>query len=112
MDKGASARALLGSVGRLAIGPARRPRCGPCLTALIALVALLSTLFLADASADVNRWTTSVPEGGNVNSLVIDPSAPATLYAGPGGGVFDYEALAPCTPGPSRHCPPRRVPFR
>jgi photosystem II stability/assembly factor-like uncharacterized protein len=89
MDKGASARAPLALARRLAIGPARRPRCGPSVTALITLVALISALFPAKSSAGINTWTTHGPEGGWVSSLVIDNRTPATLYAGTrGGGIF------------------------
>jgi hypothetical protein len=89
MDKGASAQAPPAFPRRLAICPARRLRCGPSLTALIALVALISALLPAHSSAGINRWATSGPAGENVNSLAIDPSAPATLYAGTlRGGVF------------------------
>src|SRR5712664_1614903 len=35
-----------------------------------------------------NRWTSNGPEGGSVTALAIDPSNPAIIYAGAGGGVF------------------------
>ena len=41
------------------------------------------------ASAGVNVWTSSGPDGGIVNALAVDPVTPATVYAGTnGGGVF------------------------
>src|SRR6187455_2750581 len=58
-------------------------------TSVILLAALLSTVSPANSSAGVNRWTSNGPEGGVAQSLVIDPSRPATLYAGMvAGGVF------------------------
>ena len=35
-----------------------------------------------------------LPDNPSVNALTIDPSTPATLYAGTGSGVFDYQRLA------------------
>ena len=46
------------------------------------------------SSCDALNWLGTV-----VNALVIDPSAPATLYAGSnGGGVFHYEVCERCPP--------------
>src|SRR6266496_162066 len=73
---------------QLVIRAACRPRCGLSLTTLIQLVVLLPTLFPANTSAGSYRWTTSGPADEDVRSLAIDPSAPATLYAGTGQGVF------------------------
>jgi hypothetical protein len=53
---------------------------------LVILVGLVTPAF--PVSAGVNVWTTNGPEGGNVWALAIDPSKPATLYAGTNGGVF------------------------
>ena len=57
------------------------------------LAVLLCTVVscLADpAQAGVDVWTSNGPEGGTVAALAIDPSTPATLYAGTlGGGVFN-----------------------
>jgi photosystem II stability/assembly factor-like uncharacterized protein len=53
------------------------------------LVLGLSALALtAVAFAGDSTWTSRGPEGVVVLSLVIDPSAPGTLYAGTDGGVF------------------------
>ena len=57
------------------------------LRVLLALV-LLFSIFSSGASAGLNAWTTNGPEGGNTWALAIDPTTPATLYAGTGGGVF------------------------
>jgi hypothetical protein len=56
----------------------------------LALVCLLSLCqFVPSAAlAGNNQWTGLGPDGGTVNSLVVDPSNPATLYAGTYGGVF------------------------
>jgi photosystem II stability/assembly factor-like uncharacterized protein len=76
------------SDGPVVTTPTRCRRREAPVTIAVALVALISTLFPADSSAGVNRWTTSGPDVGNVKALAIDPSAPATLYAGTDGGVF------------------------
>ncbi len=65
----------------------RPPREAP-VTIAAAIVALLCALFPADAYAGANTWTTFGPESAYVNSLAIDPSAPAILYAGTYDGVF------------------------
>ena len=40
-------------------------------------------------SAGLDQWTSIGPEGGVIEAIAIDPSAPDTIYAGtPGGGVF------------------------
>lgn len=58
------------------------------LRALLAAAALAVGL-VAPVSAGVNRWTSNGPYGGNVAALVVDPSRPATAYAGiPYFGVF------------------------
>ena len=44
----------------------------------------------SSALAGANQWTSIGPDGGPINALAIDPSHPATLYAGTGGGVFQY----------------------
>jgi len=38
--------------------------------------------------AEINRWTTNGPAGGDILALAIDPSSPAILYAGTSLGVF------------------------
>jgi photosystem II stability/assembly factor-like uncharacterized protein len=53
--------------------------------------AIVFTLLLAGgpARAGIDQWTNTGPFGGNVQTLVVDPQNPATLYAAaPGGGVF------------------------
>src|SRR5579859_3532377 len=45
-------------------------------------VALGSFSAAGPVSAGTNRWTSHGPLGGFVSALVIDPSSPATLYAG------------------------------
>jgi photosystem II stability/assembly factor-like uncharacterized protein len=47
---------------------------------LVILVGLASSAL--PVSAGVNVWTTNGPEGRWIQALAIDPSAPATLYAG------------------------------
>jgi len=80
-------------------------------TIAVAIVALLWALFPADSSAGVDTWTTSGPEGGIVNSLAIDPSAPATLYAGTYGvGVFRFVPALPDRRPVQR--PPQKLPTR
>ena len=57
----------------------------PMLAATMALAVGSSTTALAGAGT----WTTNGPYGGIVNTLVVDPKNPATLYAAsPIGGVF------------------------
>src|SRR6266542_3100797 len=57
---------------------------------LMTLVVVASMgLAVGVASAGVNAWTSSGPDGGIVNALAVDPVTPATVYAGTnGGGVF------------------------
>ncbi len=51
-----------------------------------AAIALLMTV---SAFAGANRWTTSGPEVGYANAIVVDPKNSNVLYAGsPGGGIF------------------------
>ena len=54
---------------------------------LLSLFSIPVFLFLGPidsgvASAGVLTWTTHGPEGGIIYALAIDPTAPATLYAG------------------------------
>lgn len=57
------------------------------LSRLAVLFALLSISL--PASAAVGQWTPRGPEGGEIDSFVIDPQHPGTLYAGAfAGGVF------------------------
>ncbi len=66
---------------------AARHRVRPLLQ-LIAFLALV-LVSVSPASAGVGRWTTHGPDGGEIRALAIDPSNPATVYAGTaGGGVF------------------------
>ena len=57
-----------------------------------ALFVALVVLLLADqalpAAAGFNVWTSLGPEGGMVQTLVIDPTTPRILYAGTWSGVF------------------------
>lgn len=56
---------------------------------LIGQIAIFSALLSSQAFAGVNTWTTGGPEGGSINSLVIDPSTSAVLYAATAGsGVY------------------------
>jgi photosystem II stability/assembly factor-like uncharacterized protein len=44
---------------------------------------------VSKASAGSNVWTGNGPEGGTIQTLVIDPDSPTTIYAGTSsGGVF------------------------
>jgi hypothetical protein len=53
------------------------------------LLLLGIALFAATASAGVGVWTTNGPGGGDILALAIDPSSPATLYAGTSDrGIF------------------------
>jgi photosystem II stability/assembly factor-like uncharacterized protein len=55
--------------------------------ALLALLAVLSAF--AGASPVSADWVPIGPEGGSILALAIDPSAPATVYAGSdGGGIW------------------------
>jgi photosystem II stability/assembly factor-like uncharacterized protein len=54
---------------------------------LIAILAL-SSVWKPNIYAEINEWTSlGWPEGGNVQSLVIDPQNPNTLYATGSAGV-------------------------
>ena len=44
------------------------------------------------ARADVDVWSSVGPNGGNVFALAIDPHAPATIYAGTGGGAQRFNS--------------------
>jgi hypothetical protein len=57
---------------------------------LLSILALLCPSLAGVAWAGVNVWTTNGPTGGDILALAIDPSAPATVYAGTadGRGVF------------------------
>ena len=56
---------------------------------ILSILVLFSSGLAGVASAGVNAWTTNGPDGGPIAALAIDPSNPATLYAGTeGGGVF------------------------
>ena len=56
---------------------------------LIGLLALFTTSQAGLVSAGTNVWTSNGPEGGTIYALAIDPTTPATLYAGTwSGGVF------------------------
>src|SRR5205809_4873983 len=41
-----------------------------------------------DNSQSLNKWSSNGPDGGEVLSLAIDPSNPATIYAGTAVGLF------------------------
>ena len=54
-----------------------------------AVAVALGALAVASAAmAGDHAWRRLGPDGGQVNALAIDPSAPATLYAGTDRGVF------------------------
>jgi len=57
-------------------------------------VPALAILFLAGSAvrADVDAWSSVGPVGGNVFALAIDPHAPATIYAGTGGGTQKFSS--------------------
>jgi PKD repeat protein len=57
-------------------------------------VPVLAGLILAGvgARADVDVWSSIGPEGGNVFALALDPHAPATIYAGTGGGTQKFSS--------------------
>ncbi len=62
---------------------------GRSLVPILSVLILLCPSLARTAEAGVNRWTTNGPEGREIFSLAIDPTNPATLYAGTlRGGVF------------------------
>ena len=64
------------------------PVAPPFFRQLILLFVWLFGLINAHAAFAQSTWVSIGPEGGPVNALAIDPTTPATLYAGAGGGVF------------------------
>lgn len=60
----------------------------------VAIILFLPTLCLVlasdPASAGLNQWTGNGPGDYQTAALAIDPSTPATLYAGTGSGVFAW----------------------
>src|SRR5262245_18671171 len=50
--------------------------------------AALCALLAPPASAGVNIWTGTGPEGGTISNLAIDPAVPSTMYAGGDAGIF------------------------
>jgi photosystem II stability/assembly factor-like uncharacterized protein len=40
------------------------------------------------AAADIGRWTTNGPYGGNVTTLAVDPQTPTNLYAAGFSGIY------------------------
>jgi hypothetical protein len=53
------------------------------------LLVLVLCCFGKPTVASAQTWTSNGPEGGYIQALAIDPTTPATVYAGtPGGGVF------------------------
>jgi photosystem II stability/assembly factor-like uncharacterized protein len=59
---------------------------------LVILVCLLAAP-LAMAEAAENRWSLLGPDGGNVQSLAVDPGNPRILYAGILGGEGIFKSL-------------------
>jgi photosystem II stability/assembly factor-like uncharacterized protein len=58
-------------------------------TIFFSLLILLNLQPTVRVSAGINIWTGNGPEGGTIYALAIDPSSPATVYAGTSGnGVF------------------------
>jgi hypothetical protein len=55
---------------------------------LVALQIVLCRGLASVAQAGVNFWTSNGPPGTNIISLVVDPTAPTTLFAGTTDGVF------------------------
>ncbi len=69
---------------RLRVVPARRT---------VHVCAFAGLAFLVGvARADVDVWSSVGPDGGNVFALAIDPHAPATIYAGTGGGAHRFNS--------------------
>src|SRR5262245_21912422 len=71
----------------------RRPRVpsspSPAKTHRLAVCCAVLVLAVRGASfAGVNTWTTQGPGGGLLARIAIDPSSPATLYAGTQVGLF------------------------
>ncbi len=61
----------------------------PCVLSLSLALSFVVWTFPHTATAALNQWTARGPKGGEIDSLAIDPSHPATLYAGAfWGGVF------------------------
>lgn len=79
---------LLFFTSSLAVGPSRR-LAKRFLLPILSILILFCPSLAGVASAGVNTWTTNGPERGDIRALAIDPTNPATLYAGTlGGGVF------------------------
>jgi len=56
---------------------------------LIISLILIGASLASTVSAAPNVWTSIGPEGGEIDTLAIDPATPTTLYAGTWrGGVF------------------------
>jgi photosystem II stability/assembly factor-like uncharacterized protein len=51
-------------------------------------LALITDVSNSDSNQNLNSWSTNGPEGGEILSLAIDPSNPATVYAGTAIGLF------------------------
>ncbi len=52
------------------------------------IAVVLAVLLAGPAAAGLDEWSSNGPFGGTVNTLVIDPQNPSTLYAGTDAGVF------------------------
>jgi PKD repeat protein len=74
----------MGVLARLRRFPTRRCVCACGLASL--------ALLTCEALGDVDVWSSIGPEGGTVFALAIDPHAPATIYAGTGGGTQKFSS--------------------
>jgi hypothetical protein len=70
--------------------PPRAPSLGRGVTVL----AVVTLLALAVATPTSAQWTSIGPDGGGITALALDPTTPATIYAGTrGDGIF--KSMAP-----------------
>ena len=53
-----------------------------------AIAALILVMLASPCLGGTNRWTTGGPAGRSINSIVVDPASPQTLYAASEHGVF------------------------
>lgn len=49
---------------------------------------LVVCLAVAPVAADVNRWSSTGPEGGRIDDVAVDPSSPNTVYASSVAALF------------------------
>ena len=56
---------------------------------IVSALVCVMLLFAGAASAGLNSWTGTGPDGGPIRSVLVDPTSPGTIYVGTAGsGVF------------------------